>query len=238
MSQATPALVNGLLFKLTYFDFIYMLGEFLSAISELHVKIQLVERYCPKILHNLRLLHKRGAPDGEIQEFFRRENHELVTGLLRQNIFYDKYRLKLTRIFHEGTEGELFVEDQYGGSQYVVPVKRVIDKLFEHRFDSTPVQEMRLFDQERAVMRVTSAFDESPGESANRVLVELEQAARNVHLYVKKEKLAGVVYVNSKHFVTDPRLIARAESQETEKQRFLKDAVIQALAQRMEAKTL
>lgn len=235
MATQDKVVVNGLRCKLVFFDFIYMLGELLSGLSELHVKIQLVDRYCNKLLHNLRLMEKQKAGEEQIREFVRKENKELLTGLERQNIFYDKYRLKLLRIFHAGTEGELLVEDTYNGSQFVVPVKRVVDTLLTHVFDSTTVQEMSLFRKEAAVLRLTSACDPKPGETELKALIELHDAARNVHVYVKKEKLAGVSYLASGQPIKDAQLISEAESLETDKDRFLKDPVVSSFFPRMEA---
>jgi hypothetical protein len=228
--------INGLRFKLMFFDFIYMLGDFLSALSELHVKIQLVDRYCNKVMHNLRLLERRNAREEEIRDFLQTENRGLLKGLERQNIFYDKYRLKLLRIYHEGTQGELLVEDTYGGSQYIVPVKRVVTELLNHVFDSLLVQEMGLFPREGEVTRLTSSYDEKPGETARKTLLELNEAARNLHLCIKKEKLAGVEYLAAGHPVTDAQLIARAERQETDKDRFLGDPLVRKFFQIAEVK--
>ncbi|MBI3949382.1 MAG: hypothetical protein HY314_02875 [Acidobacteria bacterium] len=229
MGSTNTAGINGLRFKLVFFDYVYMLGELLTGLSELHVKIQLIDRYCHKVLHNLKLLQKKGAGEAEMKQFIRNESVELLTGLRRQSIFYDKYRLKLLRIFHQETQGELLVEDTYNGSQYVVPVKLVLEKLLSHMYDSTPVQEMGLFQAEQAVVQLTSALDEKPGETAHQVLLQLEDAARNVHLYVKKEKLAGIGYLASGKPVEDPAQIAQVEAQESDKDRFLNDPVIRAL---------
>jgi hypothetical protein len=229
MASDNAAVVNGLRFKLVFFDYIYMLGELLSGLSELHVKIQLVDRYCNKVLHNLKLLEKKKAAAADIREFLRREHEELITGMKRQNIFYDKYRLKLLRLFHQETEGELLTEDVYNGSQYVVQVKRVIDMLLSHTYDSTPVQDMGLFQAEQAVMQLTSAMDEKPGETAHQVLLQLQDAARNIHVYVKKEKLVGVEYLSSGRPVRDPNIIAQVEAQGSDKDRFLSDPLIRTL---------
>jgi hypothetical protein len=230
MAVATSAaIINGLRFKLMFFDYIYMLGELLCGLSELHVKVQLVDRYCNKILHNLKLQQKRGASEAEIQEFIRQENRELITGMERQNIFYDKYRLKMLGIIHKDTRGELLVEDTYNGSQFVIPVKLIVETLLSHMYDSTPVQDMGLFQVEHAVVRLTSSMDEKPGETAHKVLLQLQDAARNVHLYVKKEKLAGVGYLASGQTIEDPSLIAHAEAQESDKDRFLNDPLIRTL---------
>ncbi len=142
----------------------------------------------------------------------------------------------MLRIYHAGTQGELLVEDTYGGAQYVVPVKRVVSTLLEHVFDSTPVQEMNLFSKEAQVMNLTSSCDEKPGETARRTILELNDAARNVHLYVKKEKLGAVEYLAAGKPVTDEQIIMQAEQQETDKDRFLKDPLAQALLRRMEVK--
>lgn len=238
MPTGDAVTINGLRFRLVFFDFIYMLGELLTALSELHVKVQLVDRYCNKLLHNLRLLEKQKASEEEMREFVRRENRELLTGLERQNIFYDKYRLKLLHIHHAGTEGGLLVEDTYGGSQYVVPVKRVVSVLLTHVFDSTPVREMALFRKEAAVLRLSSAWDTKPGETEQKAILELNEAAGNVHVYVKKEKLANVGYLASGTPVNDAQLIAAAEAQETDKDRFLKDPLVSALFPRVEAVAL
>lgn len=227
--------INGLYFRLVFFDYIYMLGEFLAALSELHVKVQLVDRYCNKVLHNLRLMEKRDSGADRIRDFIRTENRELVTGLERQNIFYDKYRLKLIRIAHRDTAGELAVEDTYNGSQFVVPVKRILDTLLSHTYDSTSIQEMDLFPQEQKVVHLTSALDEKPGETARKTLLELQQAARNVHIYVKKEKLAGVDYLAEGKPVSDAGLIELAESQPSDKDRFLQEPRIRDLFPRVEA---
>lgn len=235
MPAATPPTINGLYCKIVFFDFIYMLGELLSALSELHVKIQLVDRYCSKLLHNLTLLDKQGAGEEQVREFIRKENRELVMGLERQNIFYDKYRLKLLRIGHMGTQGELVVEDTYNGPLYVVPVKRIADTLLSHTYDSTPVQEMDLFPKEQAVVQLTTTVDAKPGATAHKTILELQQAARHLHVYVKKEKLAGVDYLVEGKLVTDPQLVAQVEAQETNKDRFLKDPRIRALFPRAEA---
>lgn len=229
MAHVRPPTINGLHFKLMFFDYIYMLGECLSALSELHTKIQLVDRYCSKVLHNLQLFKKQGASEERFTEFIRKENQDLVTGLKQHNIFYDKYRLKLITIRHAGTQGDLLVEDVYNGSQYVVPVKRVVDQLLTHVFDSTTVPDMPLFEAEQAVMQVTSTLDAKAGETAHRVILELNEAARHVHVYVKKEKLVGVDYLISGKPVTDPDLIVQAETQETEKDRFLRDPLIRTL---------
>ncbi len=228
--------INGLHLKLAFFDFVYMLGEFLSALSELHVKIQVVDRYCNKLLHNLRLLEKGGASPQQLQAFVQEENRELVLGLERHNIFYDKYRLKVLRIFHAGIEGELLVEDTYNGSQFVVPVKRLLDTLLTHVFDSTPIQEMGLFPKEEEVLRLTSLLDEKPGETAHKTILELHEAARNLHVYVKKEKLAGVAYLASGKLVTDPQIIAKVEAQESAKDRFLRDPVVRTMFAKFEVK--
>lgn len=229
MEAVAPSVINGLHFRLVFFDYVYMMGDFLSALSELHVKIQLIDRYCSKVLHNLKLMERRRAPEAEIREFIRRENGELVAGLKRQNIFYDKYRLRLLRLIHQGTEGELLVEDTYNGSQFVVPVKRVMDRLLQHVFDSTSVQEMNLFSLEQDVVGLTSRMDERPGETAQQVLIQLEDAARNVHVYVKKEKIASVQYLSSGRLVTDPAIISQAESQASDKERFLNDPLVRSL---------
>lgn len=224
MTPRSP--INGLRFRFMFFDYIYMLGECLLGISELHVNIQLVDRYCSKVRHNLHLLRRKGASRAEMQEFVRKENQELLAGLRHHNIFYDKYRLRMIAIHHAGTEGELLVDDVYNGSAYVVPVKRTIDTLLTHVFDSTPVQEMGLFEKEQKVMTVTSSVDPKPGETAQRVLLELHEAARHIHVYVKKEKVQSVEYLASGRPVMDPRVIVEAEAQETEKDRFLEDPVI------------
>lgn len=229
MESVNAAVINGLWFKLVFFDYVYMLGELLSGLSELHVKIQLIDRYSNKVRHNLTLLEKKKTGEAEIRDFIRRENGELIAGLKRQNIFYDKYRLKLLRVFHQGTEGELLVEDTYNGSQFVVPVKRVIDKLLGHMYDSTPVQEMGLFAAEQAVIQLTSAMDAKPGDTAQQVLRQLEEAARHIHVYVKKEKLAAVEYLSSGRLVKDPSLIAHTEAQASDKDRFLNDPLVRAL---------
>ncbi|RMG56097.1 MAG: hypothetical protein D6723_01115 [Acidobacteria bacterium] len=229
MASVNVSTINGLWFKLVFFDYIYMLGEFLSGLSELHVKIQLVDRYCNKILHNLQLLQKKGASDEEIKQFIRQENEELLAGLRRHDIFYDKYRLKMLRLFHQGTQGELLVEDTYNGSQFVVPVKRVMEELLSHMYDSTPIQEMGLFRAEEAVVRLTSSVDESPGETARQVMLQLREAARHVHVYVKKEKVGEIQYLASGQLVKDPELIARVEAQESDKDRFLRDPLIRTL---------
>jgi len=229
MSTPEPAPINGLRVKLVFFDYIYMLGEFLSALSELHVKIQLVERYCNKVQHNLRLLEKQGAKDEAIRSFIQTENRELLSGLERQNIFYDKYRLRLLRIFHEETQGELLVEDSYGGSQYVVPTKRLVEELLQHVFDSTLIQDMGLFPQEREVLALTSSWDGRPGDTAHRAILELNGAARNVHMCVKKEKLGGIAYLAGGKPVTDAAQIAAAERAESDKDRFLKDPLVRKL---------
>ncbi len=229
MEAVAPAVINGLRFRLVFFDYVYMMGEFLEGLSELHVKIQLVDRYCSKVLHNLKLLERRRATEPEIREFIRRENSELISGLKRQNIFYDKYRLKLLRLIHQGTEGELLVEDTYNGSQFIVPLKRIMDTLLQHVFDSTPVQEMGLFAREKDVVDVTSQLDERPGETAQQVLIQLEDAARTVHLYVKKEKIASVDYLSSGRPVTDPGIISSAEGQPSDKDRFLNDPLVHSL---------
>jgi hypothetical protein len=234
MTSEPTATLNGLRFKLVFFDYIYMLGELLSALSELHVKIQLVDRYCNKVLHNLRLLSKQQATGEQIRAFIRAENQELVKGLERQNMFYDKYRLSMLRIHHAGTEGELLVEDSYNGSQFVVPVKRIVSQLLAHVFDSTTIQEMSLFAKELEVMAVTTAFDAQPGETEKKVRIQLNDAAQNVHVYVKKEKLAGVEYAIGGQPVTDRDLIARAEAQETDKDRFLKDPLVRTIFPRAE----
>jgi hypothetical protein len=218
--------INGLRFRFMFFDYIYMLGECLLGISELHVKIQLVDRYCNKVLHNLHLLHRKGASREQMQEFVRKENQELLAGFRHHHIFYDKYRLRMIALHHAGTEGELLVDDVYNGSAYVVPVKQTIDTLLAHVFDSTPVHEMGLFEKERKVLELVSSVDPKPGETAQRVVLELHEAARNVHVYVKKEKLQGVEYLASGKPVMDPQVIVDAEKQETEKDRFLKDPLI------------
>ncbi len=229
MASVNVSTVNGLWFKLVFFDYIYMLGEFLSGLSELHVKIQLIDRYCNKVLHNLRLLQKKGAGDEDIRQFIRQENEELLAGLRRHDIFYDKYRLKMLRLFHQGTQGELLVEDTYNGSQFVVPVKRVMEELLSHMYDSTPIQEMNLFRAEQAVVQLTSSVDESPGETARQVMLQLREAARHVHVYVKKEKVGEIQYLASGQLVKDPELIARVEAQESDKDRFLRDPLIRAV---------
>lgn len=229
MEAVASSVVNGLHFRLVFFDYVYMMGEFLSALSELHVKVQLVDRYCNKVLHNLKLMERRRASEAEIREFIRRENGELVAGLKRQNIFYDKYRLRLLRLIHQGTEGELLVEDTYNGSQFVVPVKRVMDRLLQHVFDSTPIPDMNLFSREQEVVALTSTMDDKPGDTAQQVLIQLEDAARNVHVYVKKEKIAGVQYLSSGRLVTDPAMISQAEAQTSDKERFLNDPLVRSL---------
>lgn len=229
MASVNVSTVNGLWFKLVFFDYIYMLGEFLSGLSELHVKIQLIDRYCNKVLHNLQLLQKKGAGDEDIRQFIRQENEELLAGLRRHDIFYDKYRLKMLRLFHQGTQGELLVEDTYNGSQFVVPVKRVMEELLSHMYDSTPIQEMNLFRAEQAVVQLTSSVDESPGETARQVMLQLREAARHVHVYVKKEKVGEIQYLASGQLVKDPELIARVEAQESDKDRFLRDPLIRAV---------
>lgn len=230
MDTTTPgAIINGLRLKLMFFDYIYMLGELLCGLSELHVKIQLVDRYCNKILHNLKLQQKRGASQAEIREFIRQENRELIAGMDRHNIFYDKYRLKMLGIIHKDTRGELLVEDTYNGPQFVVPVKLILETLLSHMYDSTPIQDMGLFQAEQAVVQLTSSLDEKPGETAHKVVLQLQEAAGNVHLYVKKEKLAGVEYLASGCLVEDPNLIAQAEAQESDKDRFLRDPLIRTV---------
>lgn len=229
MPQTGGAEINGLYFRLMFFDFIYMMGEFLSALSELHVKIQLVDRYCNKILHNLRLMEKRDANEDEMRAFIRDANQELVHGLDRQNIFYDKYRLKLVRLAHRDTQGELAVEDPHNGPLYVVPLKRALDTLLSHAYDSTPVQEMGLFVKQQAVMDLTTTVDAQPGESARKTLLELHQAARNLHVYVKKEKLASVEYLREGRPVQDGKIIAAVESQPGDLDRFLQDPRVRAL---------
>lgn len=227
MTPRSP--INGLRFRLVFFDYIYMLGEYLLGLSELHVKIQLVDRYCTKVRHNLQLLHRKGVSREQMWEFVRKENQELLAGFRHHHIFYDKYRLRLIAIHHAGTEGELLVDDVYNGSAYVVPVKRVMDTLLGHMFDSTPVHEMGLFEKERQVLERVTSVDAKPGETAQRVLLELHEAARNVHVYVKKEKIQSVEYLASGKPVMDPLVITEAEAQETEKDRFLKDPLVREL---------
>ena len=236
MATPPPVPINGLRVKLMFFDYIYMLGEFLCALSELHVKVQLVERYCNKVQHNLRLLEKQGAKEDAIRQFIQTENHELVTGLERQNIFYDKYRLRMLRIFHQETQGELLVEDSYGGSQYIVPTKLVVDELLKHVFDSTLIQDLGLFRQEREVMELTSSWDERPGDAAHRTILELNQGARNVHMYIKKEKVGGIEYLAGGRPVTDAAMIASAEKMESDKDRFLQDPLVRKIFLPREAK--
>jgi len=72
-------------------------------------------------------------------------------------------------------------------------------------------------------------MDEKPGEIAHKVLLQLQDAARNVHLYVKKEKLAGVGYLASGQPIEDPSVLAQAEAQESDKDRFLNDPIIRTL---------
>ena len=136
---------------------------------------------------------------------------------------------------HAGTQGELQVEDTHGGSKYIVPVKRALDTLVARMYDSTAVQEMGLFSTEQAVVELTSSVDTQPGATAHKTLLELNQAARNLQVYVKKEKLAGVDYLASGRVVTDPRLIAEAAALESEKEKFLNDPLIRALFPRPEA---
>lgn len=229
MPTSEPTPINGLRVRLVFFDYIYMLGEFLSALSELHVKIQLVERYCNKVQHNLRLLENQGAKEDAIRSFIQTENRELVNGLERQNIFYDKYRLRMIRVFHEETQGELLVEDGYGGSQYVVPTKLIVDELLKHVFDSTLIQDMGLFPKEREVMTLPSSWDERPGDTAHRTILELNEAARHVHTYVKKEKVGGIAYLAGGKPVTHAAQIAAAEQAESDKDRFLKDPLVRKL---------
>jgi hypothetical protein len=234
MATDPTTTINGLRIKLVFFDYIYMLGEFLSALSELHVKIQLVDRYCSKVLHNLRLLDRQKAAGDQIRDFIRAENQELIKGLERQNIFYDKYRLRLLSIHNAGTQGELLVEDTYGGSQFVPQVKRVLAVLLTHVFDSTTIAEMKLFEKESAVMHLTGVFDAQPGESEKKVRLQLQEAASNVHAYIKKEKVGGVDYLIGGKPVTDAFLIGQTEAQETDKDRFLQDPLVRALFPRVE----
>ena len=186
------------------------------------------------MLHNLRLLEKQKASGEQIRDFVRNENQELIKGMERQNIFYDKYRLRLLSVHHAGTQGELLVEDTYGGSQFVPQVNRVLAVMLRHVFDSTLIADMKLFEKESAVMNLTGVFDERPGESEKRVRLLLQEAASSVHAYVKKEKVGGVEYLIAGKPAADAALIARTEAQETDKDRFLKDPLVRAVLPRVE----
>jgi hypothetical protein len=227
--QAGGAGINGLYFRLLFFDFIYMMGDFLSALSELHVKVQLVDRYCNKVLHNLHLMEKRAASVEEMRAFIRDANQEMVHGLERQDMFYDKYCLKLVRLAHRDTQGELAVEDTYNGPLYLVRIKRILDALLSHTHDSTAVPEMGLFTMQQAVMDLTTTVDAQPGESARRTLLELHQAARNVHVHVKKEKLVSVDYLLAGKPVQDGKIVAAVESMSGDLERFLQDPRVRSL---------
>jgi len=232
MAQPHELVPNGLHLKLAFFDFAYMLGEFLQGLDELHVKLQLVERFAAKVQHNLELLSRRENFFERAREFLRAENQELVLALDRYGMFYDKYRLSLVRLSCAGATGELVLEDRYNGSRFVTRLHQILGVLLEHVFDSTPVQEMGLFALEGQVLQLASRVDEKPGLTARKALIALHEAARHVHVYVKKEKIAGVeLLAQGQPVAAEARL---AEAQETDKERFLRSPLVQEFLARFE----
>ncbi len=225
MGQPT---INGLRFKLAFFDWIYGLGDFLVALDELHVKLQLVDRFAAKLRHNLELQVRRGDPLERTRDFVRAENQELVLALDRYGIFYDKYRLSLVRLVHQGSGGELDVEDRYNGPRFVVPVQHIFQTLLEHMFDSSTVQELGLFPLEEQVLTLASQLDQRPGETAKKAMIELYEAARRVQVWVKKEKIASVA------LLAEGKPVAMSESLDTsDKEQFLNSRVVASVFQQL-----